>query len=34
MLETKNVGLHGESNPGLSHPKREFYHLTIEPSFF
>ena len=27
----QKIGLDRESNPGLSHPKREFYHLTIEP---
>ena len=25
-------GLRRESNPGLPHPKREFYHLTTKPS--
>ena len=27
----KRTGRNRESNPGLSHPKREFYHLTISP---
>ena len=30
----KGVGLNRESNPGLSYPKGEFYHLTIEPLHF
>ena len=32
--EKKGVGLNRESNPGLSYPKGEFYHLTIEPLHF
>ena len=31
-IEKKNrTGRNRESNPGLLHPKQEFYHLTISP---
>ncbi len=30
----KSIGRRPESNRGLSHPKREFYHLTTAPGIF